>query len=463
MGFLQFDRLWKRNGMHRDSITIKNVKGFSKIHVDFDYPDSNFIVVTGKNGVGKTTLVKALSLIKDPLVFQKTSGNDSIGTESSVEFSIAGHGDFSFKYSSNHNSLDSKDSLPEESYIVSELPIPYGDRFQHFSLIAGFDNEIRVNIASTEYDDAHELIAFLTEVYRTDKFEGLKKTKIGKYEFYLNVKSQDYYIREDHFSSGEFFLIQLYRLITSKASLVVIDEVDIALDAAVQVNLYAAVNRLLLEYQTRLVVISHSLAFMNTVDDGSLYYLESDESGPSLEKRSFGYIKSDLYGFRGKERYILTEDDVLVGFIEYLVRNYVIPFFQYEIIPIGGQPQIDMIARRNDEHGIFGDSDKVVIFIDKDISEQLKYKGPSKVYCSPVEDIELYLWKNKETLLSDVYIESFQEARREKDTAKTYWKKVIRSKKKTKDELYRIVDENFKEEIEFIVASIKELLCLNVD
>ena len=52
-----------------------------------------------------------------------------------------------------------------------------------------------------------------------------------------------------------------------------IDELDVALDAAAQVKLYSGIKPLLARYGSRLIVISHSLAFMNTVDDGGLYYL----------------------------------------------------------------------------------------------------------------------------------------------------------------------------------------------
>ena len=37
--------------------------------------------------------------------------------------------------------------------------------------------------------------------------------------------------REDYLSSGEYFLIRLYRTIMSSARLIVIDEIDISLDA----------------------------------------------------------------------------------------------------------------------------------------------------------------------------------------------------------------------------------------
>lgn len=116
-----------------------------------------------------------------------------------------------------------------------------------------------------------------------------------------------------------------------------IDELDVALDAVTQARLYKAIKPLLIKFEARAILISHSLAFMSAVDDGGLYYLEQNTNSVSLERRSFGYIKSNLYGFEGYDRYILTEDEVLEGFLEYILHSRSItPFYRYKIIGVGG-------------------------------------------------------------------------------------------------------------------------------
>ncbi len=445
--------------MTNDKIVIKKIKGVSELNTDFEFPESNLIVVTGRNGIGKTTLVEAFKLISEPQVFEKTAGINAIRPDSSVTFELNGHPAITFSYNSTLGVLDTKQTLPKKDTIISELPIPHGERFQQFSLIANYDTELRINIASSDYTEATDLQYFLNKVYCSAKFDNLKVTKIKKYHFYFILKENDYYIREDHFSSGEFFLIQLYRLITSGAELILIDELDVALDASAQVNLYKAIKPILNSNNSRLIVISHSLAFMNTIDDGGLYYLENIDGSACLENRSFGYIKSDLYGFRGKDRYIITEDDTLVGFLKYLITTHIKTFYEYEIIAVGGQAQVKLMADKNDLDNIFGSPEQLIIVVDKDIFGKVGYSGPSLLLSSPVNDIEVFIWENKNRLLPNVTLPKFQQKQKEKNKAKTFWNETIKSKQKTRNDLYALV-ESENRDVSQLIDSLKNFLCL---
>lgn len=443
-------------------VEVKNVKGLKELKVTFDFTERRTVVVTGKNGAGKTTLVKAFKLISDPQIFKRSSSLSSIKNDSSIEFLLDEYPPFSFSYNKKLQALDTKQKLPPKELVISELPIPYGDRFQQFSLVARYDSEIRANIAASNYQKASELLSFLQMVYpEKNRLSDLKSTKVNKYQFYFILQSNDYYIREDHFSSGEFFLIQLYRLITSGSNLIVIDELDISLDASAQVHFFDAIQPLLEKYNSNLLFISHSLALMETVHEGDLYYLEIINEEAFLEQRSFGYIKSDLYGFRSRDRFILTEDEVLAGFIEYVIKsNNITTFFKYEIIAVGGQPQIEAITRKNDEYEIFGSPDHVIVVVDKDIIGQISYKGNTKIHSSPVDDIEIFIWSNREKFLTDVQLDEFTPAKRTKDTAKTYWGKVINSRQKTREELYQIVIDNNVELTKQLIDTLTNHLCL---
>ena len=190
--------------MVRDQIAIKNVQGITDLSVTFEYPESGIIVITGNNGAGKTALVKAFKLVSDPRVFQNTSGLNSILHNSEILFTLNEYPPFAFKYNSHAKALDSKDRLPAAQEITAELPIPFGQRFRHFSLVSAHDAELRANIASSIYSPASELIAFLSEVYSTERYSELKYSRVNKYLFYFFLQKEDYYIREDHLSSGNF-------------------------------------------------------------------------------------------------------------------------------------------------------------------------------------------------------------------------------------------------------------------
>lgn len=446
--------------MTTDSITIENVKFISSLTVNFTFTDDNIIVITGKNGVGKTSLIKSFRLMADPFIFTKSSGLNAIKENSCISLSINGYPKLSYKYNAKFKTLDTKDPIPSKNSVVAEMSVPYGSRFQQFSLISEHDSEIRTNIASSQYRIADELIAFLTEVYSTNKFDGLMVTKVKQHHFYFKLLDNDYYLREDHFSSGEFFLIQLFRLITSGASLILVDEVDVALDAAAQVRLYSAIKPILVKYNSRLILISHSLAFMSTMKSENLYYLEQLSDSVILEKRSFGYIKSDLYGFVGRDKYILVEDNVLEGFVRFLIRKHIKTFFEYEIISIGGEPQINSIIAKNNKDKIFGEPQDVIVVVDNDILGKIRSNGETVVCSSPVDDIEVFVYDNKDRLLPDVVINEFKAANSKKKTAKTYWSKVINSKIKTADELYDIVEKENMSNANKLIESLSSFLNL---
>lgn len=453
--------LWRRNGMCSDKVTLRNIKNISSLSVEFTYPESNILVITGKNGTGKTSLVKAFHLITDPSIFEKTAGLNAIRQDSEISFDIDGFKPFVFQFNKKLKVIDTKDALPTIGEVVAELPIPYGMRFKRFALISSYDGEIRSNIASTQYILADELIEFLSSIYSTDKFKELNSVKAGKYHFYFLLGEQDYYIREDHLSSGEFFLIQFFRLITSGAKLVVIDEFDVALDAATQVKLYAVIKPLLKRYNTRLIVISHSLAFIQTVDDGGLYFLEENSGEITLEQRSFGYVKSALYGFEGYDRYILTEDPVLEGFIEYIINKFSItPYYQYKIIGVAGWNQLKLIIEKNDTDKIFTDSSNVRGIVDGDAYPQLSqsYRGPTRILSLFVEDIEKFIFLNREGLLPEIELPPYQESEIIKKASKCYWKYLTNDKGMMRNDLYQLVIDSQNEKAEILVREIKDFL-----
>ena len=200
---------------------------------------------------------------------------------------------------------------------------------------------------------------------------------------------------------------------------------------------------------------------METVDEGGLYYLDQTDGIATLEQRPFGYIKSDLYGFRQKDRFIITEDKVLAGFINYLIKTRIRYFFEYEIIAVGGRPQIEAIAAKNDLCNIFGHPEQMLIVVDKDIFGTMKYAGQSPMSCSPVDDLELFIWESKDAYLADVKLPPFTPAPSDKRTAKAYWNMVLRSKQRTVDDLYELICQATREETDRLVNVLKKHLCLS--
>ena len=112
-----------------------------------------------------------------------------------------------------------------------------------------------------------DLIAFLSKIYDDNRFENLKEVKIRKANYYFILRDEDerFYIREDYLSSGEYFVINLFRHIQSGKKIIYIDEIDISLDSTAQVNLLEALREICTEQDIFIVFSTHSLALMKTV------------------------------------------------------------------------------------------------------------------------------------------------------------------------------------------------------
>lgn len=372
------------------AISIRNVQHISKIDFTFDLDDKSLLCITGKNGSGKTTLIKAIGNLINADTFTKTSAARIASAASLIRYEINGQ-EIVFNYNAKLKTLDSRQTLPKnlKDRLSVELPIPYGERFNFFQKISGIDDDLRRQIVLKDYSRPEELISFLKAIYLTNKFDNLVEITVKGVPYYVIPYDDDYYLREDHFSSGEYFLISLYRRIRSHYLAIFIDEIDISLDAAAQVRLVEWLRRFKDIYQTKFVFTTHSLAMMRTVSD-ELFYMEEQADGAiSIERKSYGFVKSTLFGFNGWEKYILTEDAVLSDFLKHLIDQHCArPFYQFKIIFVGGSKNTaDLMQRNKSEKFLTDEYKNVIVVLDGDQKKTALAKKEN-VFCIPMESVE---------------------------------------------------------------------------
>ncbi|RXE85955.1 AAA family ATPase [Pseudoalteromonas sp. A757] len=451
------------------TITINNVQHLARQQVTFDLSENKLTCIAGKNGMGKTTLIRAIKNLSVNNTFQETAAPYIFTSESSISYEIEGVGAIEFTYNRFLKSIDSKQHIPDHvrSMINVELPIPHGERFNHFRLLADIDEDLRANIAVGTYTRPEELIAFLEKVYGDQRFENLKQVEIKKniYYFILKDEKERFYIREDYFSSGEYFVINLYKQMLRRKKLIVIDEIDISLDASAQVNLVGLLREYCTQYGINIVFTTHSLALMKTLEKGELYYMESTGQGNSvsLSPRSYNFIKSVMYGFIGFDRYILTEDECLEEYMKYLLStDNTHTFFRYQIIHIAGGTQVVDLMDRNEIDKFLSESDNVIAVLDGDQRGQRYVRDNNSVFFLPFASIEKVIYERYQNNDAKIpRVESIEGGTPTKRAKNLFWKLTkihAGNQLMSKDAIYSYLQELDPEGVSIFKQSLIDFL-----
>ncbi|MDG6474709.1 AAA family ATPase [Glaesserella parasuis] len=310
------------------SININKLQHIENGTINLDMEDRNIICIVGKNGVGKTSIIKSMYLTQDIAVFQE---NKSLSIYKDTNISISIHKDgeeepecLNYYYDKNIDYLNTKNIIKSRLYI--ELPIPFGNRFTTYPTLAKIDLELREIYLKNQYSENKEIIDFLNKIYpNSSKFNELKEVEIKNKKYYFLINNDGKYIREDHLSSGEYFIINIYKMLSSKEQdVVIIDEIDISLDASTQVNLVRELNYLCDKFHKKIIFTSHSLVIMKTLYNEfrtPIYYLSNDDGKMKIIETSYGFVAGEMFGFQEYDKYIIVEDIVLEKYIRYILYS----------------------------------------------------------------------------------------------------------------------------------------------
>ncbi|QNG96493.1 ATP-dependent nuclease [Stenotrophomonas maltophilia] len=375
--------------MSRLQVTLDAIQHVAHLHLDVDLSKSGLMCLVGRNGAGKTTLVRALRNLSNSDTFIRTATPYAFSQKSRIVYVLDGE-QATFTYNSALRSLDCRDKISKElrDLVDAELPMPYGARFNYFKSASDADQDIRKAIALTTYHSPEELIAFLNAVYETDRYLAMAEIRVRGKSYYALVMDDGTYIREDYLSSGEHFLINLYRTIKGSSKLLVIDEIDLSLDAAAQANLPGWLRGFCAKYDRKILFTTHSLALMRQLEVDELFYMERETTQVSIKPISYSYAMARLFGFEGYDRYILTEDKMLTAFIGHIVSKHCEKtLLRHKIIFIGGGSQIAELISKNRTEEFLAPRDKVIAILDADQKNE-KFAGDPGIYTIPLDSVE---------------------------------------------------------------------------
>lgn len=371
------------------SISISGVQHIKDLNFSLDLDVPGIFCVVGRNGAGKTTLVRSFKNLSSADTFLKTAGARIFSAASSIGYKIDDQA-INYSYDPDLQSISSRLTVSDEirKSIYAELSMPFGARFSYHQAASEADSDLRRFIATGKYTKPDELCDFLNKIYKTDRYDSLVKVESRGLPVYALLQSTGYYIREDYLSSGEYFLINLYRTIIGAAELVVVDEIDLSLDAAAQAELAGWLRGFCEKYGVVILFTTHSLAMMKTLRDGELFYMQDESGVVTVIPASYSYVNARLFGFHGWDRYILTEDSVLSDYIQFIIDLRCGPAkFQHKIIYIGGASQVvDLMVRNASDH-FLATSEAVIAVLDGD-QDGLSHASKPGVYLAPILSVE---------------------------------------------------------------------------
>lgn len=441
------------------SLYINNVQHVKRLEAVFNLNDCRVTCIAGKNGCGKTTLIRAIQNIRTSDIFRRTASPYIFDESSQIKYFFY-EKVYVYEYNKKLKHIDTRHIVPKKlkDLIYVEMPIPHGMRFSRFSNLANIDEELRKKIALKEYESPIFLQRFLYNVYRNSKFDGLREVWVRGERYYFLLKENGLYIREDYFSSGEYFLINLYRLINQNKKLIAIDELDISLDAEAQVRLVGELRRFCQEYRLNIVFTTHSLPLMKTLNRSELYYMECNDGESVIRERPYNFIKSVLFGFVGWDKYLLVEDKMTERYIEFLLeKSGGRHFFKHKIIFVGGASQVVSLMGRNAVEGFLSEERNVIAVLDGDMSEKESFRERANTFFLPFSNVENEALDRYESG-GMVLPEPVVVAGKNKNRGKNFYKQLLKRKLMTEAEVFEVVTNHHQEQIEGLLRNLSNFL-----
>ena len=433
--------------MTNNHIVIRELKGISSL--DFEMPSPGVHVITASNGSGKTTLMHCIERLSNTRVFndnftQHGSWNVDSFEKSKVTYKSHNNNEVTYTYRSESDTwrptTRTTSTLGEFNYdnIVAMPPLGQRVYVQNKSIRGG-----SVNAAQDE------LRTVMARVLENDSFLGLLKFKIGEtrgrggarrrkniafllpksYETRNNKRTQTYF-SESSFSLGEIFTLNLLFRIEDIAenSLLIIDELEVALHPRVQINLLRFLEEKANEKQLTIIISTRSSSIIKCAKN--LIYLENTGAGvirphyncyPTLALQKVA-VEEDIL----PDYVFFVEDSMAELYLKEKIKHYFIinsnrqqPL--WKVLPIGGYPEVlRFITRANQYllHNAIGQ----YAFLDQDvitIRSDLQQKGNERTgaenelfelftnqaqrtkYLSITPELGLWQWLNGETAQSD--------------------------------------------------------------
>ncbi len=312
--------------------------------------------MTGSNGTGKSSLLACMRRIgysnAFPTHFPSSQKSDRLDSfeGSSVRYEVnRAHVTYRYRgerwvpHPKANSSLLKRAGYPSVLYIAADAKRiePRQEDFQ--------PRRVR---------SAHgDIIAAANMIFDTRKFDALKtinlRTGIGNDAFLLELpplpgEDTRRYISEKNLSLGELCILKLLRLLNDcpHRSLVLIDELELALHPMAQVMLLQYLNNIAQTKVLTIIVSTHSATLIKHANANRLLLLQDDGDGNIIcQNRCFPSLVLGALAYREEaaaDVIVYVEDDAAQILVEQLAFKFMQQIFQnqmspsIQVIPVGG-------------------------------------------------------------------------------------------------------------------------------
>ncbi|OZY85888.1 hypothetical protein CBP51_02295 [Cellvibrio mixtus] len=393
-------------------VTIKNLKNIKNFSLSIPI-EQGLHVIAGSNGIGKSTIMGLLAEPFRPSVLWTIFSHAN--NDSHIEYNYEGKTDIWLRIN-NKWELEGKNSKSIRIDGFIEGSIIHGTRFTDSNVL-----ELSQNVLAEHLVDADDFINenFNYVLHGKKFYPTIKKIKNTRVASDLGFSSVPYFMEyEDRMlsqfwlSSGENLLLSLLHFLNNKIfqqkrkgskyiSLILIDEVELALHPVAISRLTTLLNRLSKEYNLSVYFSSHSTELLRSIDPKNIFYLQSlpNKNIEVINPCYPAYATRFLYNQDGYDILILPEDDLAKFVIDKVINNQRL----YEgklihILPCGDWRNTVRLHKEILESNLTSHSTKVISVLDGDVendfnAEKNKDIALKKINVAflPIPSLEKYL------------------------------------------------------------------------
>lgn len=368
-------------------ITIRDIRNIK--HLDFEIPSPGLYIVTGKNGTGKTTLFTSISRICNNnayrLGFPSTKLNDYDMFSGTITYTVDNNTTIYSRRSNGEWRPNNQLSTLNDFGFPAIINITTKNE-RVFS-------QQDINPRRRKNPD-ERLNQKLNEVFNTNKFTNMTRITTGDLRrgrsnlsatdrrrniaFVIPLSDNKYYT-EQNFSFGEIVMLNLLLDVKNavNGSLLLIDELELALHPSAQIKLISILQDLALQKGLTIIISTHSSSIIKS--QKSVILLEQDNTGnvttiydcpPAKAIGAIGMREDTM-----PDIIVLVEDKMAKALFYALLQknnelNQHNNFLDIRILEIGGFTNVVNFYNEAINY-VFYDNVYVTAYMDKDVETDI--------------------------------------------------------------------------------------------